>query len=437
MIHNRRTFLKGLATTLALPSFQSLGEATATAAQAAKAAAPLRMAFVYIPNGVNLDLWQPKDGSNISESLRPLENLRGHYSVMRGLDQEKAAANGDGPGDHARANATFLTGCQARKTAGADIQLGMSVDQIAASQLGPLTRVPSLELSTDPPRRSGQCDSGYSCAYQFNLSWRGESTPAPAERDPRLVFEKLFGSGNQEADTKRRTYEKSILDFVMEDAKRINKRLDGTDRGKMDEYLTSVRDVETRIAQAEKFRVEVPEDQKPNGIPGTYREHIRLMYEMMALAFQTDTTRVATFLLAHDGSNRTFPEIGGTDAHHQLSHHRNDAEILQKIGKIDHFYVEQFAWFLEKLRTTAEDDSNLLDRSMIVYGGGIGDGNRHNHTDLPVLLAGHGNGTLSQGRVITAPDGTPMTNLYLSMLDRMNVKAERIGDSNGKFEAIA
>ncbi|MBK1882784.1 DUF1552 domain-containing protein [Luteolibacter pohnpeiensis] len=437
MTSSRRNFLKGIATTLALPSLQSLGAATATAAKASKAAAPLRMAFVYIPNGVNLDLWQPKDAQNTSETLKPLANLRDHYSVMRGLDQEKAFANGDGPGDHARANATFLTGCQARKTAGADIEVGMSVDQIAARQIGHLTRVPSLELSTDPPRRSGQCDSGYSCAYQFNLSWRGESTPAPAERDPRLVFEKLFGSGNQEEDAKRRHYEKSILDFVLDDAKRLNKRLDGTDRGKMDEYLTSVRDVEMRIAQAEKFRVEVPEDQKPNGIPETYQEHIRLMYQMMALAFQTDTTRIASFLLAHDGSNRTFPEIGVTDAHHQLSHHRNNAEILEKIGRIDQFYVEQFAWFLEKLRTTQEDESNLLERSMIVYGGGIGDGNRHNHNDLPLLLAGHGNGTLSQGRVITAQNGTPMTNLYLSMLDRMNVKAERIGDSNGKFEVIA
>lgn len=435
---SRRIFLKGIAGTLALPSLQSIAAAAPAATSAASAAAaPTRLAFIYIPNGVNLDLWLPKRRENISETLKPLEGLRDHFSVMRNLDHDKARPNGDGAGDHARANASFLTGCQARKTAGADIRAGVSVDQIAAQQIGHLTRLPSLELSTDPPRRSGNCDSGYSCAYQFNLSWRGESTPAPAERDPRLVFERLFGSGDETQDARRRVYQKSILDFVMEDAKRLNKRLDGNDRGKMDEYLTAVRDVEQRIEQAEKFRVEVPEDLKPNGVPESYREHIRMMYELMALAFQTDTTRIASFLLAHDGSNRSFPEIGVSDAHHELSHHRGHGETLRKIGEIDRFYVEQLAWFLEKLRTTPEGEGNLLDHSMIVYGGGIADGNRHNHDDLPVILAGHGGGTLSQGRVIKAPEGTPMTNLYLSLLDRMGVKAERIGDSNGKLEAIS
>lgn len=428
----RRSFLKGLATTLALPSLASVRAATPAAAS------PLRMAFVYIPNGVNLERWRPSgSGAGLPETLQPLASLREHFSVMRGLDHEKASANGDGAGDHARANATFLTGCQARKTAGSDIRLGVSVDQIAAQQIGHLTRIPSLELSTDPPRRSGHCDSGYSCAYQFNLSWRSESTPAPAERDPRLVFEKLFGSGNEKADASRRIKQKSVLDFVMGDAKRLNRRLDGSDRGKMDEYLSAVRDVERRIEQAEKFRIEVPEDQRPNGIPETYGEHIRSMYEMMALAFQTDTTRIASFLLAHDGSNRSFPEIGISSAHHELSHHREDPDTLDKIAKIDRFYVEHFAWFLEKLRSTPEGEGNLLDSSMIVYGGAIADGNRHSHSDLPVILAGHGKGTLTQGRVITANEGMPMTNLYLSLLDRMNVKAERIGDSNGKFEAIS
>ncbi len=431
-MNTRRNFLKGIAGTLALPSFASLAKAAPAAA-----GSPLRLAFVYIPNGVNLDLWQPKDGGNLSTTLEPLAALKDHFSVMRNLDHEKAFANGDGAGDHARANATFLTGCQARKTAGADIRAGVSVDQLAAQQIGHLTRLPSLELSTDPPRRSGQCDSGYSCAYQFNLSWRSESTPAPAERDPRLVFEKLFGSGDAAQDAKRRARQKSILDFVMADAKRLNHRLDGTDRGKMEEYLTAVRDVELRIEQAEKFRAEVPEDLKPNGVPESYQEHIKTMYELMALAFQTDSTRIASFLLAHDGSNRSFPEIGVSGAHHELSHHRNNEETLAQIGRIDRFYVEQFAWFLEKLRSTPDGDGNLLDHSMIVYGGGIGDGNRHNHNDLPVILAGHGGGTLSQGRLISAKEGTPMTNLYLSLLDRMGVKAERIGDSTGKLEAVS
>jgi len=427
----RRTFLKSIAATLALPSLPSLAQ-TIT-----KAASPTRMAFIYIPNGVNLDLWRPTGSGKdytISRTLEPLAELREHFSVLRGLDHDKAFANGDGAGDHARANATFLTGCQARKTAGADIELGESVDQIAARQVGHLTRLPSLELSTDPARSSGNCDSGYSCAYQFNLSWINDSTPAPAERDPRLVFEKMFGSGNEKEDARRRTYRKSILDFVMADAKRLQSRLGSTDRGKMEEYLTAVRDVEQRIGRAEKFRTEVPEDKRPNGVPETYGEHMRMMFDLMHLAFQTDTTRISTFLLAHDGSNRTFPEVDVNSAHHELSHHRSNPQTLESIGKIDRFYVEQLAYFLKKMRDTPDGEGSLLDHSMIVYGGGIADGNRHNHDDLPVLLAGKGNGSLKPGRLIEAPKGTPMTNLYLSLLDRMGAKAQRIGDSTGVFD---
>jgi len=427
----RRTFLKSIAATLALPSLPSFAQTVA------KAGSPTRMAFIYIPNGVNLDLWRPTGSGKdyaISKTLEPLAELREHFSVLRGLDHDKAFAHGDGAGDHARANATFLTGCQARKTAGADIQLGESVDQIAARQVGHLTRLPSLELSTDPARSSGNCDSGYSCAYQFNLSWINDTTPAPAERDPRLVFEKMFGSGNETEDARRRAYRKSILDFVMADAKRMQSRLGSTDRGKMDEYLTAVRDVEQRIERAEKFRTEVPEDKRPNGVPEGYGEHMRMMFDLMHLAFQTDTTRISTFLLAHDGSNRTFPEIEVQSAHHELSHHRSNPQTLESIGKIDRFYVEQLAYFLKKMRDTPDGEGSLLDHSMIVYGGGIADGNRHNHDDLPVLLAGKGNGSLKPGRLIEAPKGTPMTNLYLSLLDRMGAKAQRIGDSTGVFD---
>ncbi len=429
-MNTRRTLLKGIATTLALPTLQSMG------ATVAKAGPPTRLGFVYLPNGVNVDKWFPGGAENTSATLSPLGGLRDHYSVLRNLDHDKAWANGDGGGDHARANATFLTGCQARKTAGADIRVGESVDQIIAKQIGYKTRVPSLELSTDPPRRSGNCDSGYSCAYQYNLSWRSESTPAPAERDPRMVFEKLFGSGNLKQDEIRRAKQKSILDFVIDDAKRFNTRLDAADKGKMDEYMTAVRDIEMRIENAEKFRVEVPEEQRPNGVPETYEEHIRMMYEMMVLGFQTDTTRVATFLLAHDGSGRSFPEIGVSSGHHQISHHQRKENNLEQIAKIDKFYVEQFAWFLEKLKNTPDGDGNLLDNSMILYGGGIRDGDRHDHVDLPLVLAGHG-GNLKQGRVITADQGTPMTNLYLSLIDRMGAKADRVGDSNGNFEKIS
>ena len=275
-MHSRRRFLKSIAATLALPSLESLGAGTRMAATP-----PTRLGFVYIPNGVNLDKWLPTGSGRdfkLADSMKPLAGLRDQFSILRHLDHEKAFANGDGAGDHARANATFLTGCQARKTSGADIEIGISVDQIAARQIGYRTRLSSLELSTDPPRRSGHCDSGYSCAYQYNLSWLDENTPAPAERDPRLVFEKLFGSGNPKEDARRRAYNQSILDFVHEDAKRMQKRLGSTDRGKMDEYLTAVRDIESRIERAEKFRFEVPEDRRPDGVPETYKEHIRIQF---------------------------------------------------------------------------------------------------------------------------------------------------------------
>lgn len=433
-MHPRRQFLKGLAATLALPSLESFA-----AIAKAPPAAPLRLAFIYIPNGVNLDSWKINGSGKdwqLSPTLEPLAGLRDKFSVLRNLDHEKAFANGDGAGDHARANATFLTGCQARKTAGANIELGISVDQLAARQIGHRTLLSSLELSTDPPRRSGNCDSGYSCAYQFNLSWLDENTPAPAERDPRLVFEKLFGSGDKQQDAKRRHYQQSILDFVNEDAKRLKKRLGSTDRGKIDEYLTAVRDIEQRIERAEKFQTEAPEELRPSGIPKSYQEHIRIQFELMAMAFETDSTRLSTFMLAHDGSNRPFPELGIHSGHHELSHHRNNVDHLAQLARIDKFYIEQFAVFLQRLKNTREGEGNLLDHSMIVYGGGIADGNRHNHDNLPVLLAGGGNGSLHPGRIIDAKQGTPMTNLYLSLLDRLGVEAERIGDSTGRLDAI-
>ncbi len=407
-MNQRRTFLKGLATTLALPSLPSMGAGLAKT----PIVPPTRAAFVYIPNGVNVEEWFPKGSENTSNSLRSLEALRDDYSILRNLDHDKAFGNGDGGGDHARANATFLTGCQAKKTAGSDIRIGESVDQILASQIGHRTRIPSLELSTDEVRSSGTCDSGYSCAYVYNLSWRNENTPMPAENSPRKVFEKLFGSGDLRQDTARRARQKSILDFVSSDAKRFQQRLDLEDRGKMDQYMTAVREIEKRIENAENFKTAVPEESRPQSAPGSYKEHIRMMYEMMLLGFQTDTTRIASFLLAHDGSGRSFPEIGVHSGHHDLSHHKGKASNLQQIAKIDNFYIEQFAWFMQRMRETPDGNGNLLDNSMIVYGGGITDGNKHSHRDLPVILAGHG-GNVKQGRVITADEGTPMTNLYL------------------------
>jgi len=434
---NRRFFLRGLASSLALPAFESFGQVST------KQAAPTRLAFVYAPNGVNLKHWRPQGvGRNykLNNSLLPLSKLRDQFQIIGGLDHDKAKANGDGPGDHARANATFLTGCQAKKTAGEDIQLGVSVDQIAAEAIGKDTRIPSLELSTDPPRRSGRCDSGYSCAYQYNLSWKNATTPMPPERHPRKIFEKLFGSGNAKEDAKRRHYQKSILDFVQQDAKSIQNKLDYSERDKLDAYLTAVRELEQQIENAERFAAQQPKaDTIPAGIPRSYKQHIRLMYDMMALAYQTDSTRIATFMLAHDGSNRSFPELGVRDGHHSISHHRNNGAKLTNIAKIDKFYIEQFAYFLEKLKTTPDgpigSGKNLLDHSMIVYGGGIADGNRHNHDNLPLILAGKGGG-LKPGQHLIAKQGTPMTNLHLALLEKMGVNAKRIGDSTGKLGLI-
>jgi len=435
---NRRNFLRGVAATISLPPLTSLASLKGTSTAIST---PNRLAFLYVPNGVNTKQWRPTgDGSNyaLSSSLKALTPYKQDIQVISGLDHDKAKANGDGPGDHARAGATFLTGCQARKTAGANIRNGISVDQLAARSIGHETKLSSLELSTVKARMSGSCDSGYSCVYQNNISWRDASTPMPAEYDPRVAFEKVFGSGDLKEDLKRRVNRKSVLDFVQREASQFNKKLSTSDRDKLDEYLTSIREVERRIEQAEQFDNHYPSDAKPNSIPRTYQEHIRSMFDIMALAFKTDSTRIASFMLSSEGSNRTFKHIGVSGGHHALSHHRKKTETLEMIAKIDTFYTEQLAYFLESLKNTPEGDlgGNVLDNTMIVYGSSIADGNRHQHTNLPVILAGGGNGSLATGRHITAPEGTPMTNLYLSLLERMNVSARRIGDSTGKLDMI-
>ena len=441
----RRRFLKGLGTVMALPLLEAMSPARllAEGVTAGAKGLPKRMAFVYIPNGANMVDWTPKATGTDFELpyiLEPLQDLRSEFQVISGLAHDKARPNGDGPGDHARASASFLTGCQARKTKGADIKVGVSVDQIAAARMGKLTRVASLELSCDKGRQSGECDSGYSCAYQFNLSWKTESVPMPPEVNPRVIFERLFASEdadeNEETRQRRRLYKKSILDFVLEDAGSLKSRLGANDRRKLDEYLSAVRELEQRIEQAEKFEAAHIGVPKPEGIPDTYEQHVRLMFDLLAMAFQTDTTRISTFILAHDGSNRPYPFIGVSEGHHDLSHHGNDGEKKKKIAKINRFHMEQFGYFLRKLQGIREGEGTLLDNCMIIYGGAIGDGNRHNHDNLPILLAGKGAGTLQPGRHLKLEKETPMTNLYLSLLDRAGVPAERIGDSTGRLPAV-
>lgn len=426
---------------MSLPLFESLAYSAATSATAK--GPNLRMAYVYVPNGVNMADWRPASfGTDyeLPRILEPLNAVKKDFQILTGLAHQKAAPNGDGPGDHARASATFLTGAQARKTAAVDIRAGVSVDQIAAGKVGRETRLPSLELSCDKGQQAGSCDSGYSCAYQFNLAWKTETTPLPPEVDPRLVFERLFTNGvageSAENRARRVQQQRSILDFVLEDARSLKNQLGKTDQRKLDEYLNSVREVERRIEQAEKFAAASPDYAKPTEIPKEYENHIKVMFDLLALAFQTDTTRVATFIMAHDGSNRSYPFIGVGDGHHDLSHHGGNKEKKEKIAKINRFHAEQFSYFLKRLKETPDGDGNLLDNSMIVYGSGISDGDAHNHNDLPVLLAGKGCGTLQPGRHVQFESDTPMTNLYLAMLDRMGVKQDRFGDSTGVLKNI-
>jgi len=347
-----------------------------------------------------------------------------------------------GGGDHARCAASFLTGAHPHKTSGKDIRVGVSVDQIAAQQVGELTRLPSLELGCEVGKDVGNCDSGYSCAYSNNISWRTESTPQSKEVNPRAVFDRLFGGGkpgeSEAARLKRQEYRKSVLDFVHEDATRLRTRLGTADRHKLDEYLDSVRSIEQRI---ERTPGDGPDEQvpleRPDGIPRDYAEHIRLMMDLIAVAFQTDSTRITSMMIAKAGSNRSYPFIGVSGAHHSLSHHGNKKEKQEDIAKINKFHVEQFAYLLKRLKATPEGEGTLLDNVMLVYGSAIADGNRHAHHDLPIVMAGGGGGTINTGRHIRYESKTPLNNLFLSMLDRMDVKIDQMGDSTGRLDKLA
>jgi Protein of unknown function (DUF1552) len=438
----RRRFLHGLGTCLALPAFESL---IRSRAEAAELVAPRRIAFVTIPNGVNQKGWWPSgDGTDfqLSPTMKPLEKVQKHIQIIHGLDHLNATPGPDGPGDHARANATLLTGVRAKKTAGNDIRLGISIDQVAAKHIGHLTRFPSIELTCDKIRKSGLCDSGYSCAYLYNIAWQSDTTPMTPEANPRLVFERLFGSGppGERAQTfeQQRHKQRSVLDFVRSEAGLLQRQLSPRDQMKLDEYLTGVRELEKRIARAQP--IHEPSEtlvQTPAGIPSDYGEHMQLMFDLLVLAFQTDSTRIATLLLAGDGTNYTFPQIGIPEGHHYLTHNQHKADDADKVQRIDAYYMAQFARFLEKLDQTHDADGNsLLYNSMILYTGGIADGNAHTHANLPAILAGSGGGTLNSGRYFKVAS-SPMSNLFLSMIDRLGVSdVESFGDSTGRIDAI-
>jgi Protein of unknown function (DUF1552) len=440
---SRRAVLRGIGTAMALPWLEAMTPVAARAGGAANGAEiPRRIAFLYVPNGVHMADWTPAEtgtGFRLSPTLRSLEPFRKDILVLSGLAQQNASPMGDEGGDHARSLACFLTGAHPLKTEGANIRAGISIDQVAAAQIGHQTRLRSLELGIDPSAQAGSCDSGYSCAYSSNISWISANLPMPKEIDPRLAFDRLFGTGSRDtspADRLRRERrERSIIDFVRQDARQLQSQLGMDDRRKIDEYLTSVREIERRVALTEVAAAATPpppDVARPGGIPTDLREHVRLMLDLLAVAFQSDVTRIGTFMFANEASNRAYPFLNVPDGHHDLSHHGNDPKKHEKIKAINRFHIEQFAYLLGKLKSMKEGDGTVLDHVMLVYGSGISDGDRHNHDDLPILLAGKGGGTITTGRHVKY-DSVPLNNLYLSMLDRMDVPIDRHGDSTGRL----
>ncbi len=437
---DRRTFLRGVGAAVGLPLLESMIPTGALAK--GSVAKPVRMAFLFVPNGASMDHWTPATEGALGDlpyCLEPLKDLRSSISVLTGLAQHNAFALGDGPGDHARSTACWLTGVHARKTAGADIHNGVSADQVAAQHIGSLTAFPSLEIGAERGGQSGDCDSGYSCAYSSSIAWRGPTTPVAKEVNPRLVFERLFGNGDatEQAQSIRRRdlLRQSILDFVMEDASKLRGRLGTHDQRKLDEYMTSIREIEQRLVHFESKRAAqaLAGAKEPAGVPSSYGEHLRLMGDMMVLAFHADLTRVCTYMFANDGSNRSYPEAGVPEGHHDMSHHGTDPHKLEQKRKIDRFHVEQLAYILKRMQSIEEPGGTMLDNTMLVYGAGISDGNRHNHDDLPILLAGRGGGSIKSGQHLVYSPNTPMNNLFLSMLDRVGVPTEMLGDSTGKL----
>ena len=440
----RRTVLRGLGASLALPLLD--GMVPAYAALRNTAANPVRrLGVCYVPNGMEMRAWTPAGdgrGFDFSQILRPLEPFRSQVNVLTGLADKVAVPRpGEGIGDHARASATFLTGVHVKKTEGADIRAGISMDQIAARQLGAETQLASLELGVDSVETLGACDAGYSCAYTNTIAWRTATTPLPMENDPRAVFERLFGSTDSTdvaARLARIRQDRSVLDYVGDRVAGLQQTLGPGDRTKLDQYFDAVRDVERRIQMAEEQSDrEIPLFEQPAGIPDTFEAHSRLMFDLLALAYQTDLTRVGTFMLSREVSGRAYPEIGVPDSHHGCSHHQNDPAKLEKLAKINTFHMQQFAYFLDKLQSTPDGDGTLLDHSMLIYGSGISDGNIHFHMDLPVVMVGGGGGTLKGGRHLRYANDTPLTNLYVSVLGKLGVPVEQFGDSTGKLEYLS
>ena len=432
----RRTFLKGLHATLALPLLDAMiPAATALANTPAKPVA--RLGFVFIPMGCDHSRWTPSGGETLGELspiLSPLASVKEQLTVITNLDLKNAY-----PGTHTTSNAAFLSAATAKHTESSDYYLGTTVDQVAAKQIGQETQLPSLEMSMDLLQTVGQCNNGYACVYQNNLSWSSPTTPLPSEAHPRMVFERLFGEGGSIAERRASLRKRaSLLDWVSEGIASLKRELGAADRGRVDQYLDSVREVERQIQRAEAGTLDnpLPDLDRPKGVPATYADHARLMFDLQVLALQGDITRIITFQLARETSNRTYPEVGVPDPHHPLSHHGNDPEKVAKLAKINTFHVSLFAEFLEKLKSTPDGNGSLLDHSIYLYGSGMGNPSLHDHDNLPILVAGGAACGMRGGRHIKYENATPLANLHLTLLDRVGVRLDSFADSAGKIDDL-
>jgi hypothetical protein len=432
----RRTVLKGLGVTLALPLVDAMVPALSALAQTA--AAPVRrLGFVYIPMGANIASWTPAlDGriSELSPSLASLMPYRDRLTVLTNLEIRNAYTTGN----HASANCAFLSCARAKRTEGTDYQLGITVDQIAAQQIGRHTPIPSLELGTDLIAQVGNCDNGYACAYQNNLSWSSSATPLPTEADPRIVFERLFGDGGTSSQRRAELRKNnSILDWMRDDLARLQRELGAGDRTRVDQYLDSVREVERRIQSAERqadTSIDV-EASRPASVPASWEDHVKLMFDLQVLALRSDQTRIITFQLAREASTRSYPQIGVPEPHHPISHHTNDPEKLAKLAKINAYHVSLFSYFVDKLHATPDGQGTLLDHSLVMLGSGMGNPDVHDHTNLPIVVAG-GAGSVKGGRHIRYAQPTPLANLHMTLLDKIGVQVERFADSTGTLAEL-
>src|SRR3954470_1597889 len=432
----RRTFLKGVGAAVALPFLDSM-----VPAFAASPTLPVRLAFLYVPNGIEMRNWNVLQegplGGNLPRIMKPLEAFCGDMIQIGNLTNNSGRALLDGAGDHGRCAGSYLTGVQVKKTT-VDIKASISADQIIANKIGHETRFASLELGMDDSRQAGDCDSGYSCAYTNNLSWRSETQPLPPVLDPRVLFERLFGTGvhlTPEETARRAKYRRSILDFVTADTKKLQSTLGPTDNRKLDEYLSSIREVERQLIKAESESIQIdPGMDKPYGVPPDFGEHFKLMSDIMTIAFQADLTRVVTFMMTREGTSRAYREIGIPDGHHPCTHHQGKPDLMEKVTQINEYHTKQVAGWLGNLKSVKEGDSTLLDNSMIVYGAGLSDGNRHLHDDLPTLLIGRGGNYFKPGRRVLVRKETPMSNFHLTLMDRMGAPMENFGDSSGQLD---